>query len=49
MHIRISLGSKFKLQQTASIFWNKFPKKGHFWSKTDEVNINIEFCKYKLV
>ena len=30
MHIRISLGSKFKLQQTISIFWNKFPENDTF-------------------
>ena len=34
LHIRISLGSKFQLQQTILIFWNKFaPKKQSFWSK----------------
>ena len=28
LHIQISLGSKFQLQQTILIFWNKFaPKK----------------------
>ena len=26
-HIQISLGSKFQLQQTILIFWNKFTQK----------------------
>ena len=34
-HIRISLGSKFHLQQIILIFWNKFAtKKESFRSKT---------------
>ena len=28
LHIRIRLNSKFQLQQTYLIFWNKFPQKG---------------------
>ena len=34
LHIRISLGSKFQLQQTILIFWNKFAtKKNPFGQK----------------
>ena len=40
-HIRISIGSKFQLQQTILIFWNKFAQKGYFWSKIEKVNIII--------
>ena len=28
LHIPIRLNSKFQLQQTYLIFWNKFPQKG---------------------
>ena len=34
-YIRISLGSKFQLQQTIMTFWKKFAQKGCFQSKTD--------------
>ena len=35
VHFWISLGFKFQLQQTILIFWNKCPKKGYIWSKTE--------------
>ena len=46
-HIQISLGTKFQLKMAIFIFWNKFPQKGLFWSKT-EMNITMEFCIFKL-
>ena len=30
-------------------FLDKFAQKGYFWSKTEKVNITIEFCIFKLV
>ena len=34
LHIQISLGTKFQLKLTIFIFWNKFPQKGYFQSKS---------------
>ena len=48
LHIWISLGTKFQLKQTISSFWTKFAQKGYFWSKTEEMNIIIEFYIFKL-
>ena len=37
LHIRISLGAKFQLQQTILIFWTKFTQKNDtFDSKTEQ-------------
>ena len=30
-------------------FWTKFAPKRYLWSKTEKVNIIIEFCSFKLV
>ena len=31
------------------MFWNKFTQKWYFQSKTEKVNITIEFCIFELV
>ena len=49
LHIRISLGTKFKFKQTILIFWTKFAQKYYFKSKTDKMNRTIEFCLFELV
>ena len=48
-HIRFSLGTKFQLQLTIFTFWTKFAQKGYFRSKTEKLNITIEFCMFELV
>ena len=48
-HIRFSLGNKFQLQLTIFTFWTKFAQKGYFRSKTEKLNITIEFCMFELV
>ena len=48
LHIWISLSTKFQVKLTVLIFWNKFALKGYFQSKTEEVNITIEFCIFGL-
>ena len=49
LHIRISLGTKFQLKLTISIFWTNFAQKGCFQSKTENVNTTIAFCVFELV
>ena len=49
VHIQISLSTKFQLEIKISIFQSNFPRKGYFHSKTEKVNITIEFCIFKLV
>ena len=49
MHIRISLGTEFRFKLSISIFWTNFAEKGSFQSKTDKLNITIEFCIVELV
>ena len=49
VHVRISLGTKFQLKLIILFFLIKFSQKGYFWSKTEKVNITIEFCIVKLV
>ena len=48
LHIRISLGTKFKLRLTILIFQTKFAQKVYFRSKSAKVNITIEFSIFKL-
>ena len=48
LYIEVSLGSKFQLQQTILIFWNKFLKKKEYLSKTKRANITIEFLIFEL-
>ena len=43
------LATKFHLKLTILIFWTKFGQKGYFRSKTEKVNITIEFCIFELV
>ena len=47
--IQISLGAKFQLKLTVLIFWTKFAQKGYFQSKTQKMNITIEFYIFELV
>ena len=49
LHVRSSLGTKFQLKLTILIFWTKFAQKRCFRSKTEKVNIAIEFYIFKLV
>ena len=49
LNIRISLGSKFQLKLATLIFQTKFAQKGYFRSKTEKVNITIEFYIFDLV
>ena len=49
MHIRISLCIKFHFEQTILNFWTKFAQERYLWSKTEKVNIIIEFRIFKLV
>ena len=41
--VRISVDTKFQLKLTTLTFWTKFVQKVYFGSKTEKVNINIEF------
>ena len=47
--LSIIAGTKFKLKLTILIFWTKFAQKGYFQSKTEKVNVTIEFCIFELV
>ena len=57
LHIRSSLGTKFQVKLTVFIFWPKLHKKVSFWAKftektyfqtkTEKVNITIEFCIFE--
>ena len=49
LHIQISFGTKFQLKLTILIFCTKFIQKGYFRSKTEKVNITIEFSIFELV
>ena len=50
LHIRISLSTNFQLKLTLANFWTKFVKKGrYFQSKTDKIDVTIEYCIFKLV
>ena len=49
MQIRISLCIKFHFEQTILNFWTKFAQERYLWSKTEKLNIIIEFCLFKLV
>ena len=47
LHIRISLNTKFHFKQIIFNFGNKLVQKRYFWSKTEKVNITIEFCIFE--
>ena len=49
MHIQSSLCIKFHFEQTILNFWTKFAQERYLWSKTEKVNIIIEFRIFKLV
>ena len=49
LHIRISLCIKFHFEQTTLRFWTRFAQERYLWSKTEKMNIIIEFCLFKLV
>ena len=49
MHIRISICIKFYFEQNILNFWTKFAQERYLWSKTEKVNIIIEFRLFKLV
>ena len=42
------VGTKFQ-QLIILIFWTKFSQKGYFQSKTNKMNITIEFYIFELV
>ena len=43
------LGAKFQPRLRILIFWTKCGLKSYFKSKTEKVNITIEFCIFELV
>ena len=43
------VGTKFQLKLKILILLTKFAQKRYFWSKTEKVNITIEFCIFELV
>ena len=49
LHIRISLCIEFNFEQTILNFWTKFAQERYLWSKTEKLNIIIEFRLFKLV
>ena len=50
LHIQISLGSKFQLQQTILIFFeNIYPQKNPSGQKQQKINITIESFILELV
>ena len=49
LHILISLCIKLHFEQTSLNFWTKFAQQRYLWSKTEKVNIIIEFGLFKLV
>ena len=49
LQTRISLGTKFQLKLKIVIFWTTFAHEGYFRSKTEKMNILIDFCIFKLV
>ena len=49
LHIRISLGSKFQLEETILILQNNFPKHGYFSGKTEKINVIPELFIFELV
>ena len=49
MHIRISLGAKFQLKLTISIFWTKFGQKRRLQPKSKQVHSAIELFIFQLV
>ena len=44
----IVIGIKFQLNLPILIFWIKFARKEYFRSRTEKVNITIEFCIFEL-
>ena len=48
-HIWIGLSTKFHLKKTILFFWTKFAPKGYLQSKTEKVNITMEFSIFELV
>ena len=49
LHIWISLSTKFQVKLTVLISWTRFALKDYFLSKTEEMNITIDFCLFELV
>ena len=49
LRIWISLNIEFHFELTVLIFWTKFAEKAYSQSKTEKVNMNIEFCIFELV
>ena len=47
--IQVSLDIKLQLKLTILTFWTKFGQKGYFRSKSEKLNITIEFCVFELV
>ena len=49
LHMRNSLGIKFRLNLKIFIFWTRFAQKGHFWFETEKMNVTTELCIFELV
>ena len=45
----MTVTAKFQLIVTILIFRTEFAQKEYFWSKTEKVNVAIEFCILELV
>ena len=43
LHVHVSLRTKFQFKWTIFNFWTKFIQKGYLQSKTEKLNITIEF------
>ena len=48
-YIQISLATKFQLKLTGLIFLTKFSQKSYFRSKSEKLNMTMEFCILELV
>ena len=48
LHIQVSLRTKFQFKWTILNFWTKFIQKGYLQSKTDKMNLTIEFGIFEL-
>ena len=48
-YIQIGLNTKFQFETTIFIFCSKLAQKGYFQTKTENVNITVELCIFKVV
>ena len=48
-YIQIGRGTKFQFKQAILIFWTELTRRKYFRSKTEKLNISIEFSIFELV